>query len=538
MQLLAGRLGRPQEAIELYDELAARSEGLGVEGLAYGLVQRCDPGATRALIGLLADRTAARPGDRDAWVLLANARGHAQEWNECVAAWQRVVAHWPGSRAQRELARALLGAGRYEEALAAAEEVVTAYPFEWYWIRLEVTGPALVALGRLDDARELADELADERGQGESGDSIVRLYQQAGAHEQAIALLQRLIETAKPETYQHQQLMRNLAAAYEAAGEPDKAYQQYKAAAAAGDYQAANLLVEHYVERLLGPTEFDSFLAAVFNEEASTYRWRANEIWAALDKAGKSDDLLAAIQAGLTKTPDAPPLLCLLMYGQGRRMQYAAEAETAGRLYEAAPDAIDVCTVAGYHATVGDYATALQWIERGDVSQWPIRCGGLLVKCCRQLGCMDKLEGHAARIREAPGDKRRWAFLEGDLWLEAGQAERAIPLLEAAKGLQEQAVVESDSLARAYAAANRVEDAVAEYEACLRGPAASTTDLRGLLQLFTQHYTPAQYVPRLTATLRLHRPLTHNPEAVCSLWLHGIVKPEQDAQRLPELATA
>ncbi|MBM3499126.1 MAG: tetratricopeptide repeat protein [Armatimonadetes bacterium] len=534
LNLLAARLGRPEEALELYEELAADLDGPGAEGVAPAVLGGCEPRATKALALVVEARAGAAPNNRDVWVLLAEVREHAGQWDEAVEAWAQVVALRSTTSAEASLARALLRAGRFQEALDAA----AALDEEADWLGPHVVGPALVGLGRTEEAVALADALVDEAAlAGRQPDwAVATLYQAAGAYPQAIALLEDLIETA-PYEEQRLTLRCRLAEAYAAAGDTEAEYGEYKTAANAGSALARNVLLERFVDRLLEPAEANSLLAAIFGPDLGQEAWRAGQVLASVKRAGKLPQWEAALAAALEKTPDSPTLLLLTLDVASRRRDYAVAVQVALRLHAVAPTVITPYRIAGLLANAGDYATALEWIDKAVPKHWPLEGAALVVKCCRELGRMDKLEQYAAKLHEGPAEAGCRAYAEGSLWLEAGQAERAIPLLEEARRAK-WVSAQDPLLARAYLAANRPVDAMAEYEACLKGARAWTVLHQALVGLYSQHLAPEEYVPRLASVLRGHPLPREQPDTVVRVWLDQVVKPEEEARRLPALAGA
>jgi len=148
------------------------------------------------------------------------------------------------------LAWALFWAKRGDEAIAMAE----ASGDRSVEVRAGLIGSALVAAGRMDEARRLADELAAEDLDNSGLLQVARLYAKAGVPDRQIVLLKRRIEridNAPAELSDQDRRMARAAARFtlaqacETAGDGGNAYEQYYVAALEGHEASRDWLAQH-----------------------------------------------------------------------------------------------------------------------------------------------------------------------------------------------------------------------------------------------------------------------------------------------------
>ena len=181
---------------------------------------------------------------------------------------------------------------------------------------------------------------------------------------------------------------------------------------------------------------------------------------------GKLPDLLRVVLARLEDQPASLPDLHLLRQVREAEQDRPGAADAARRLYAADPQSVSPFEVAMACQAADEYDRAAEFIEKTPPHEWPADAAASVVACYRALGRMEKLEEFAAELGVSSLDPALRTYREGQLLLEAGDAARAIPLLEQAGELPN--VPWERTRARAYAAVGRTDDAVAALEASLR----------------------------------------------------------------------
>ncbi len=536
IQIFMGQLGQYEAATQLLLTTQQWPDPPSAEWLVGGSPYK-DPAAALAAAEKL---VAAHPEARASWVLLGTAAGQAKKTARSVEAWEKAVALQPTPEARLRLAYAYLGATRYAEALAAAKALE---PLD-IRARTGLVGAALLGLGQKDEAKKLADELAAQADLSWfDAQRVATFYTKLGDRESGLALLRKAVEAvgthepdARPEDVRRQRASARmtLARAYEDAGQAENAYQQYKQAATDGNEGAVNWLARHAVDKLGDPTEFEALLKVCFAARDVSATNVAGDITNGARQAGKLKELEAWVVAALLKQPTSVPFLHVLCHVR----QYAGDrpgtADALARLYAADPKAVSAFQVASAYHYAGQEEKAAQFYELAPVLGWHESGVEELVACYKALGRMEKIADFAAQIRQSQGDALLKAYWEGDLWLAAGQPEKAVPLLGQAQGVR--VVPWERTMARAYFATGQTEKACTLFEAALRaGQIWGGGDLPVFVSLLAKTYTPDQYVPRLAADLRTTS--LPNADTVHGIW-QFVADREREADRLPELIAA
>jgi tetratricopeptide (TPR) repeat protein len=557
--LLVQRTDRYGGAAEVLCDAEGWASAADIEEMASEIVQRAwVNGALGKLLAAVEGLVKARPESRALWVLIARASVRNDDPARAIEAWERAHRIEATASGYRLLAAALRGAKRYEEALAAAQQAGELSVVD----RAHLIGYSLVDLGRTEDAMKLASELAatpditvaDLR-------QVAWLYGRCEARDQQVAVLGRALGAAETEA-DRAQLESDLGGVHEKVGDLDAAFAHYKVAGLAGDPDAKMWLGRHATDRLEEPAAFDEALAACF---AGWYPgWDENyvprvgsrwfERWRSLpeytrvivdnaEKAGKLAELLAAATEGLTRTPGSLGHLVVLIAGRYKAGDLAGSAEAARMLYEAQPEVMPTDRLAAAYEEAGNHEQAAEYFARSDPPQWMSESSRWAGKCYAARGEIGRIDEVAARLRErapkaapATGEVLQWLdYREGLLRLGAGQAERAIPLLENSPRTRETQALASD-LARAYAAVGRTDDAVASFTRALaRGDEWWLDEASELARVLAEHQTPEQYLARFAQIMRENQPASGG--LLASVW-RKLVDAEADAGRLDQLAQA
>lgn len=199
-----------QEATQLDPDLFAAHYDLGV---LYA--RGCDPQGGRALA--LAETQAAlalRADDAQAKALLGDIYVAEKRWEEAVAAYQSAFPEMEGDAAlQNKLAKALHGAGRYEEADRALERAlhiaqeavaVSSMSSAAAWIELGQAYSELGAYGQAKDALQMALKL--DANHAMAYRLLGRVYNWLGQSDQAIAAYGQALERDLNDAQAHHEL--------------------------------------------------------------------------------------------------------------------------------------------------------------------------------------------------------------------------------------------------------------------------------------------------------------------------------------------
>jgi tetratricopeptide (TPR) repeat protein len=536
--ILTGRLRQYDAAAQLLLTTQQWREPPSAEWLAS---QWQAPSADSGVALAVAEKlVAAHPEARAAWVLLGATAGQAHKAARSVEAWEKAVALQSTPEARLRLAYAYLGAARYADALTAAKALE---PLD-IRARTGLVGAALIGLGQKEEAKKLADELAAQADlTWFDAQRVAAFYIKLGDREPGLALLKKAVEAvgthdtdAKPEDIKRARASAriSLARAYDDAGQAENAYQQYKLSATEGNEGAVDWLARHAADKLGDPAEFEALVAVCFAGRDVSAANVASEITNGARRAGKLKELEAWVVAALGKQPTSVPFLRVLYHVRQYANDRPATADAAARLYAADPKAVSAFQVASAYHYAGQEEKAAQFYELAPVLGWHESGVDELVACYKALGRMEKIADFAAQIRQSAGDALVKAYWEGDLWLAAGQPEKAVPLLEQAKGVH--VVPWERTMARAYAATGHTEQACTAFEAALRaGQIWGGGDLAVFVSLLAKTYSPDQYVPRLAADLRTTS--LPNADTLKGIW-QFVADREREGDRLPELIAA
>lgn len=485
---------------------------------------------------------------RAAWVLLASAASQQRERSLAIDGWRKALAIKRTVSGCQRLAYSLYNAGLFEETI----EVALATPELTAEHRIRLTGFALNELGREDEARALADEVGKGELSGRELRVLAQFFGRLEAHDERVAALLRAVPRDAEATEERARTYTALAEAYGEIGDGANAVTYHKLACRGGAW-IDRLRLAQYVPRYLDdPTELADVLDACFDGATrmradvpraivaaavafdGVARWQA-DVSRAIVVAAVEADCLGGLTAALREMCQArgATFAELSVLEQAcLEVEDATGAATATRdLHGLAPHVVLPVDVAVAYERAGDHETAVEHFERMDHLNWPEEGYRAAGRSYAALNRPERLEEIAEGIRRAPHN----AVYEGILWLEAGDARRALPLLEGIRPGPDRRA--SRDLLRAYLALERRDDAVGALASLLKDTRSEAwpSDVQTLARLVREGSEPSEYVPRMVSALVGVG--AHVAVPLKAAWVQTIDAEEQ-AGRLPELTSA